>query len=125
MQPLVEGRLFFGDNKEGHVSMLQATEFGALPAIQADTLGPDGNLVAATRNQVLLAGEARHPERMDDVGALKQKSHIDSDRNVNFVRGRKTPIRCGAEVLDIPPPLLASHLDREIVLTCDAQGPGR
>src|SRR4051794_12332237 len=78
-QPPVKGSLFFGDNKERHVSMLQTTEFGALPAIHADTLGPDGNLVAAARNQILLTGKARHPERMDDVGALKQKSHIDSD----------------------------------------------
>src|SRR3954451_18155939 len=76
-QPLVEGSLFFGDNKERHVSMLQTTEFRALAAINAGTLGPDGNLVAAARNQILFAGEARYPERMDDIGALKQKSHID------------------------------------------------
>ena len=46
--------------------------------------------VGAAGNQILLAGKARHPERMDDVETFELKAHIAPDRDVDFVRGLET-----------------------------------
>src|ERR1700710_3060244 len=80
--PLFEIRRIFGHYKYRHVRMLKATKFRALSAIDAGPFGADREIVVAPGNQILLARQAGHPERMNYVCAFKLQAHIASHRNV-------------------------------------------
>src|SRR5256714_11112875 len=62
---------------------------------------------------------------MDDVQAFELNADISSDRDMNLVRGLETQLRLRTEILNPPPPLQASHLDREVVTPRHSQLPGR
>ncbi len=69
--------------------VLQPAELGALAAIDAGPLGREGELVVAAGDQVLLAGEAGHPEGMDHVGRFELDAHRPADRDVDLVGGEE------------------------------------
>src|SRR2546423_11369185 len=62
---------------------------------------------------------------MDDVQAFELNADISSDRDMNLVRGLETQLGLRTEILNPPPPLQASHLDREVVTARHSQLPGR
>src|SRR2546421_213741 len=62
---------------------------------------------------------------MDDVEAFELNADISADRDMNLVRGLETQVRLRTEILDPPPPLQASHLNREVVTARHNQLPGR
>jgi len=63
VQPRLEVVVWLGDDLERHVRVLQAAEFGALPAKDPGPVGaqPDGGDVAG--NQIAFALEVRRPKR--------------------------------------------------------------
>src|SRR5438045_7397791 len=56
---------------ECHLGMLGSAIFRALPAIDSYLLWRDRDVGVAARDQVLLPGEARHPEAVDHVIGLQ------------------------------------------------------
>src|SRR4051794_14732695 len=123
ISPLLKRRRLFGYDKECHVGMLQATKLRALAAINPGALGPDDQFVRAPRHEVLLACQTWHPERMNHIDTLQLKAHIPPYRDMNFIGRFKTLVFRRAKIFYAPPPLQASHLDREIVVAGDIQAP--
>src|SRR5438270_12284446 len=93
-RPLVKGRLLLRNDKERHMGVLQAAEFGTLAAIHARTLCPDGKLVWSAGNQILFARKAWHPKRVNYIEAFELKAHIAPDWNMNLVRCLEAVVRC-------------------------------
>src|SRR3954447_22156559 len=120
-RPFIESALFFRDDKERHVGMLQPAEFRALAAIDASALGADGKFIRSSRHEILLAGKARHPEGVNDVETFELQTNLAPDRDVNFVRGLETLFRRRTEIFDSPPPLQATHLDRQVIVAGHAE----
>jgi len=70
--------------------------FRALSAVDAGPFRPDAELVGPARNEILFAGKARHPERVNDIDALELKANVTPARNMDFVRSLKPLIGCSA-----------------------------
>ena len=88
LPPCDEIGLAFDVDDERHVRVLRAAEFGALAAIDADLAsGAMRDVGVAAGDQVLLAGEVRHPEAVDDVVGLEHDARRHADRQVKLVRG--------------------------------------
>ena len=66
----------------------------------------------AAGNHVHLAGERRHPERMDDVGALEAELDRLADRQADLV-GELDRVAVRRQIAHAPPPLLADDRDLE------------
>ena len=93
--------------------MLEAAELGALAAVDAGLVGAERMRRGAARDQVLLAGEVRHPEAVDHVVGVQR----DDDRAGRPARGsrwrcRTIARRVGVVVAHLPPPLVAGDLER-------------
>ena len=114
------GRLL-GDHQQRHVRVLQATELGALAAIHAGPIGGEGQVVAAARDQILLAREIGHPEGVDDV----RRAELDADwaphRDVDLVRGDQRSVGRFVAIGDLPPPLIAAQPDHQRVVSRNRQ----
>ena len=106
-RPFLVVGIVFGNDQHRHVAVLDAAELRALPAVDARALGANGEFVEPSRDQVLLAGEARYPERMNDIGAFKLETNVLADRDVNFICGLEAARWIGIDVLNAPPPLMA------------------
>jgi hypothetical protein len=63
------------------------------------------------RDQVALAAEARDPEGVEDVRGLEREVHRAPGGQVQLVRRRHAVLR----VAELPPPLVADHLDLQRV----------
>src|SRR4051794_8392066 len=96
--------------------VLHAAEFCTLPAIDAGPVRSNAQFVGATGNEILLAGEAWHPERVNDISTFKLKAHAAPDGDMDFVRGLEPLVRSGAEILDVPPPLQSADFYDEVVI---------
>src|SRR4051812_38215437 len=96
--------------------MLYPAEFGALAAVNSGAFSTVGYLVETTGDQVLLAREARHSKRLDDVGCFKLHTDVGAHRDVNFIRCGEPLPRTGVEIVDLPPPLEAPHPNREVAV---------
>ena len=108
--PAVEVGATLGDDIEGHVRVLQSAELGALPAVDPGLVRAQEDRVAAPRHRVDLAVEARHPERVQDVGGRRDHAHRRAHGDVDLVRGRDPLLR----IADRPEPLLADDVDRHL-----------
>jgi len=65
--------------------VLHAAEFGALPAIDAGSFRSDAKFVGPAGDEILFAGKARYPERVNDIDAFELEAHVAPDRNMDFV----------------------------------------
>ena len=92
---------------ERHLGVLNSAIFGALAAVDADLLGHEDDIVLPAGDEVLLAGEARHPEAVDHVVRVEPDPDRHAYRQVQFVGGGDAEIR----VAELPPPLMPDHLD--------------
>jgi hypothetical protein len=104
-EPGIELRPRHGDHVEGHQRVLGAAVLGALTTVDARPIGLDHHAIGSARDHVGLAGEARHPEGMDDVGRAEQQL----DRR----RGRPEPV--GPLAGHLPPVHVPCDLHREAV----------
>src|ERR1041385_7235759 len=59
---------------EGHMSVLDAAKFGALPAVNARIFRGELHRVRLAGDQVHLARQAWHPEAVNDVGRFQQNT---------------------------------------------------
>src|SRR5205085_7386956 len=71
-------------------------------------------------DQVGLAVEVGDPEAVDDVRGAEVELDGPADGDVDFVGRGEDVARRGVLVLQLPPPLVAGHLDRQV----GAAGPG-
>src|SRR5579884_2636965 len=111
--PSVELLLRLRDDGERHVGVLQAAIFGALAAIETGPVGFDPGLVLLARDQIHLARQLRHPERVDDVDAGQFDPYRLAGRDVDLVGGLEAAAGVSAVVTDLPPPLVADDMDRQ------------
>jgi hypothetical protein len=103
------GRL--GDQLEPHVGVLDSAEFRAGPLVDSGPVRLQPDPIDLSGNQIDLAMELGHPERVDDVARLQFQVHRSSHRDVDLV-GRRHPCMASVgEVRHFPPPLMADHPD--------------
>ena len=95
------------------MGVLLAAILRALAAIDAGPVGLEPGHVGLPGNELNLAAEARDPERVDDVFAVEGEAHRLSDRNVDLVRGHEDLRGIVVLIDELPPPLMASDLDRQ------------
>ncbi len=112
--------------------MLPPAIFHALAAIDAWCVGAQPGRVLLARDQVGLAGQQRHPERVDDVGRAQHEADRAADGDVDLVRRLEDRRAVLVLVGDLPPPLVRGDVDRRggrFVRRLDgghgADGPGR
>src|SRR5665213_678768 len=73
-------------DSEGHVRMLQPAVFRALAAIHSRAICPDPRLVSLTRDDIDLATQFGHPERVDYICRPNPEKNWHANRQVNLVR---------------------------------------
>ena len=71
VQPALEVRGGIDVHSQEHVGVLRAAVLGALAEEQALLARLEPHLIGASRDQVGLAGQARHPEAVADIGRLQ------------------------------------------------------
>src|SRR5690349_10683476 len=98
------------DDQQRHVRMLQATEFGALSAINPHLARSETQGVPPARNQILFAGEARNPEGMDHIRRQELQMDAATHRDVYLVRCEEDLVGMRIEIGDLPPPLIPADL---------------
>ena len=114
-QPLreVHGRVHH--HPERHARVLDAAVLRALTSIDTGTVRLEPGLGRTTGNQIHLPLERGDPEAVDDIAGREPHPHAPAGGNVQLVGGRHGLIRGGAGIVDLPPPLVPGHLDREVV----------
>ena len=95
--------------------VLDAAVLRALTSIHTGTVRLEPGLGRTTGNQVHLPLERGNPEAVDDIARREPHPHAPAGGNVQLVGGRHGLIRGGAGIVDLPPPLVPGHLDREVV----------
>ncbi len=111
--PGFEGGGRIGHQLQPHVAVLQAAVLGALAEVAARPVRLDPGDVGLARDGVGLAGERGDPEGMDDIVGPQPDLHRHAHRHVQLVGGGEDAGGLGAEIADVPPPLLARDLDGE------------
>src|SRR3954447_7879314 len=121
---------------EEHLGVVLAAELGALALVGPDLLGHDLELVPHPRDDVQLVEEGGDPERVDDVPRRQLELHAPPDRQVER---RQLRLDAGLarqlaldpdlvdverlavllEVVEVPRPLLADHVDGHVGLGRD------
>src|SRR5918996_2195835 len=109
-----------GDHALAHVTVRQPAVLGALAHVGAGLVGVDGERVRAPGYGVLLAVELGDPERVDHVAGRDLQAHVLA-RGDDQVVGGEHVVVCELAVAigvvgELPPPLLAGHLDGEVVV---------
>src|SRR3546814_11344986 len=91
--------------------MLGAAVFGALAPEHAGIVGAQRDPIHASRNEVDLAREVRHPKAVHDVRARNPDLDGLIDRNADLVGGRGDAAALRIEIMDLPPPAAADPPD--------------
>src|ERR1041385_4914537 len=100
-----------GDDEEGHVRVLVSTELRALAAVRALAVGPEHQRRVLAGDEVFFAREVRNPEAVNHVSRVELDLNRATDGDVNLVGGREGVARRRVCVANLPPPLMARHLD--------------
>lgn len=106
-----------GVNREFHVRVAGAAELGALTVIGTGLVGLQPQHIGAPRQHVQFAAEARHPERMDHIIAGQVQIHRLAGGNVQLIAQLDALLR----IADLPPPLVAGHLNAQHLLAFNWQ----
>src|SRR6185312_6799282 len=91
--------------------MLSTAVLGTLAPVDAGSRGLYANAVDLPGNQVDLAVQPGHKERMNHI--VRGKVDIDclTNRNVDFVGGHEVGVERALQIVGLPPPLVAGHPD--------------
>src|SRR3954469_3555512 len=82
-----------GSDRECHMRVLCPAKFGALPAVNSWIPGGELYRILLSGDQVHLAGQARNPEAVNDVGGLELHRDGLPNRHADLIRGYKTQMR--------------------------------
>src|SRR5690554_2934114 len=89
--------------------MVDTAKFCAYAVVDARLVGLQAYGVAASRDGVDLAAQARYPEAMYDIIGCENDMEGDTGRYVYPIDGMARAIRC-IKVGDLPPPLMRLHM---------------
>src|SRR6185503_2285062 len=102
-----------GDDEQRHLRVLESAELRTLRAIHSRPICADPCLCVMPRDQVALPSEVWHPEAVNDIVRVELDEHPLSNRQMNLVREPHSTLRDRVLILDLPPPLVPGHVDRE------------
>jgi hypothetical protein len=98
------------DHAHAHQRVRGAAELGALAEVHARLLGGEHQVVHAVGDQVALAAHLGDPEGVQHVVGEEHQVHGAPHGHVHLVGG-DDGVAVGLRVAELPPPLLADHLD--------------
>ncbi len=103
----------FHHDQQCHVGMLHAAKLGALRAVDARLVRREHKNIFPPGDHVLLSGQVRHPEGMDDVCRCEFQPHGTSGCQMQFIRGKEDTVGRGVGIGHFPPPLIAADPNGE------------